>query len=62
MKKARIRYKLQEKGIENRREKNDNMMQLPDFCIFAIRINGENSTGKKILERKQSFFTVLRVN
>ena len=55
MKKARTRYKLQEKGIENRRGKNDNMMQLPDFCIFAIRINGENSTGKKILEQGKAY-------
>ncbi len=33
------------------KRESENMMQLPDFCIFAIRINGENSTGKKILER-----------
>lgn len=34
MKKARIRYKLQEKGIENRREKNDNMMPATRFLHF----------------------------
>jgi AAA15 family ATPase/GTPase len=26
-------------------------MQLPDFCIFAVKINSESSTGKKILEQ-----------
>jgi hypothetical protein len=32
------------------KRKSENNVKLPDFCIFAIRINGENSTGKKILE------------
>lgn len=33
-------------------------MQLPDFCIFALRITNDNSIGKKILDANQ-YYTFL---
>ena len=33
-------------------------MQIPDFCIFALRITNDNSIGKKILDANQ-YYTFL---